>query len=119
MKILVVILQGLLTAAFLIAGGAKLASALAMVQSFDKLGFGQWFRYLTACLEILGAVGLWIPRASVFAALLLFCVMVGAVAAHRLVLGGDPTPALILLAMSGCVVWLRRTELQAAFAKNQ
>ncbi len=119
MKILIVILQILLSAAFLVAGGAKFAGVPAMVQAFDKLGFGQWFRYLTGCLEILGAVGLWIPRRSVFAALMLFCVMVGAVAAHRLRLGGDPNPALLLLALSCWVVWLRRGQLRAAFARNQ
>lgn len=119
MKILTLILQILLTLAFLLAGGSKLAGVPPMVQAFEKLGLGQWFRYLTGCLEILGAVGLWIPRTSVFAALLLFCVMAGAVAAHLLRIGGDPIAALALLALSGCLVWLRRGQLRAARGRNQ
>ena len=119
MKIVILVLQILLTAAFVLAGGSKLAGVPAMVQAFDKLGLGQWFRYLTACLEILGAIGLWIPRWSVFAALLLCCVMVGAVAAHLLRIGGTPTAALVLLALAGCVVWLRRDQFRTSLARNQ
>ena len=119
MKILTMVLQILLTAAFVLAGGSKLAGVPAMVQEFDKVGFGQWFRYLTGCLEILGAVGLWIPRTSVYAALLLVCVMVGALAAHLLLIGGNPTAALVLLALSGCLVGLRRGQLQPALAQRK
>lgn len=119
MKILILILQILLTAAFLLAGGAKLAGVPAMVQAFDKLGMGQWFRYLTAWLEILGAIGLWIPRWSVYAALLLCCVMLGAVAAHLLRMGGNPTGALVLLALAGCLVWLRRDQFRTSLTRNK
>jgi len=38
------VLQGLLAAAFLAAGGAKLAGVPMMVQVFDQIGMGQWFR---------------------------------------------------------------------------
>ena len=37
-------LQILLAATFLAAGGAKLAGVPMMVQTFDQLGVGQWFR---------------------------------------------------------------------------
>lgn len=119
MKIPTIVLQILLTLAFGLAGGAKLAGVPVMIQEFDKVGFGQWFRYVTGCLEILGAVGLWIPRRSIYAALLLVCVMVGALAAHLLRIGGDPTAALVLLALSGCVVWLRRGQLRASPSPNK
>ena len=52
------ILSGLVALAFLGAGGAKLAGAAAMVELFDKVGRGQWFRYLTGLLEVAGAIGL-------------------------------------------------------------
>lgn len=113
------VLQILLTAAFVLAGGSKLAGIPAMVQVFDKVGFGQWFRYLTGCLEILGAVGLWIPRISVYSALLLVCVMAGALATHLLLIGGNPAAALVLLALSSCLVWLRRGQLQAALTRRK
>ncbi len=47
-------LQILVAAAFLFAGGAKLAgTSPEMIQLFDKLGAGQWFRYLTGGLEVI------------------------------------------------------------------
>jgi len=40
------ILQFLTAAAFLIAGATKLAGAEVHVATFEKIGVGQWFRYL-------------------------------------------------------------------------
>lgn len=102
------VLQGLAAFAFLAAGGSKLAAAPAMVEMFAKLGAGQWFRYLTGSLEVIGAVGLLVPRAAFYGAVLLAAVMIGAVVTHLAVLGGSPVPALVLLAIVGTVAWLRR-----------
>ena len=79
-----------------------------MVEMFAKLGAGQWFRYLTGALEVIGAVGLLVPRAAFYGAALLAVVMVGAIVAHLAVLGGSPIPALVLLVIVGTVAWLRR-----------
>jgi uncharacterized membrane protein YphA (DoxX/SURF4 family) len=102
------VLQGLAALAFLAAGGSKLAGAPAMVDVFARLGAGQWFRYLTGALEVIGAVGLVIPRAAFYGATLLGTVMVGAVVAHLAILGGNPTPAIVLLVIVGTVAYLRR-----------
>ncbi len=88
------ILRVLTALAFLAAGGAKLAGAPPMVAVFATIGVGQWFRVLTGLLEVAGAIGLLIPRATFHAALLLAVVMVGAVGAHLVILGGNPAPAL-------------------------
>ena len=101
-------LQVLLALAFLAAGGSKLAGAQPMVETFAKIGIGQWFRVLTGILEIAGAVALLVPRAAFFGSLLLPCVMVGAVVAHLTVLGGTPVPPAVLLALTGTVAYLRR-----------
>ena len=101
-------LQGLAAFAFLAAGGSKLAAAPAMVEMFAKLGAGQWFRYLTGGLEVIGAVVLLVPRATFYGAMLLAAVMIGAVVTHLAFLGGSPLPALVLLAIVGTVAWLRR-----------
>ena len=101
-------LQGLAAFAFLAAGGSKLAAAPAMVEMFAKLGAGQWFRYLTGALEVIGAVALLFPKAAFYGAVLLAAVMVGAVVTHLAFLGGSPIPALVLLAIVGTVAWLRR-----------
>src|ERR1700730_1627346 len=74
-------LSGLVALAFIAAGGAKLASVPAMVEEFDKVGLGQWFRYFTGLLEVAAGIGLLIPRYAYYAALLLGIVQVGAVIA--------------------------------------
>jgi uncharacterized membrane protein YphA (DoxX/SURF4 family) len=102
------VLQGLAAAAFLAAGGSKLAAAPAMVEMFAKLGAGQWFRYLTGSLEVIGAVALLFPKAAFYGAVLLAMVMVGAIVTHLAILGGSPIPALVLLVIVGTVAWLRR-----------
>ena len=102
------VLQGLVAAALLAAGGSKLAAAPAMVEMFAKLGAGQWFRYLTGALEVIGAVALLVPRTAFFGSVLLAVVMAGAVVTHLAVLGGSPIPALVLLVIVGTVAWLRR-----------
>ena len=102
------VLQGLAAFAFLAAGGSKLAAAPAMVEMFAKLGAGQWFRYLTGTLEVIGAVALLVPRGAFYGAVLLATVMVGAIVTHLAVLGGSPIPALVLLVIVGTVAWLRR-----------
>ena len=103
------VLQCLAAAAFLAAGGSKLAAAPAMVEIFAKLGAGQWFRYLTGALEVIGAVALLVPRTSFYGAVVLAVVMAGAIVTHLAVLGGSPIPALVLLVIVGTVAWLRRS----------
>src|SRR3979411_1577347 len=72
------ILSGLVALAFIAAGGSKLAGAAAMVQVFDKVGLGQWFRYFTGLLEVAAGIGLLISRYASYSALLLSLVMAGA-----------------------------------------
>ena len=47
-------LRILLSIAFLGAGGAKLAGVDMMVMTFDQIGWGQGFRYLTGAIEVIG-----------------------------------------------------------------
>jgi putative oxidoreductase len=106
-------LQGLVAAAFLAAGGAKLAGVPFMVQLFDQIGVGQWFRIVTGVVEIIGAVALLYPGLASIGGLWLGGTMVGAVATHLLILHTSPVPAIILGSLSAAVVYLRRDELQA------
>jgi putative oxidoreductase len=53
---------------------------------FGKIGIGQWLRYFTGSLEVVGAVLLLIPKTSAIAAVLLALTMVGAVATHLFIL---------------------------------
>src|SRR5882757_10027161 len=102
------VFQGLAALAFIAAGSGKLAAAPAMVEMFAKLGAGQWFRYLTGALEVIGAVALLIPCTAFYGATLLAVVMAGAIVTHLAILGGSPVPALVLLVIVGTVAWLRR-----------
>jgi uncharacterized membrane protein YphA (DoxX/SURF4 family) len=98
----------LLAIAFGAAGVAKLAGVPQMVQVFDAVGFGQWLRYLTGVVEITGAVLLLVPAAGFFGGLLLTATMVGAVATHLLLIGGNPVPALVLGLLAAYVAWSLR-----------
>ena len=102
------VLQGLAAFAFLAAGGSKLAGTPAMVDMFARLGAGQWFRYLTGTLEVIGAVSLLVPRARFYGAVLLAAVMVGAIVTHLAILGGNPTPTIVLLLITSTIAYLRR-----------
>lgn len=101
------VLSILVAAAFFMAGGAKLAGAPTMVDLFAKIGVGQWFRYATGTLEVVGAIGLLIPRIGRYAALLLCVVMIGAIVSHLTVLGGNPSAPVMLLILSGLIAYLR------------
>jgi putative oxidoreductase len=104
--------QVLLAAGFLMAGGSKLAGADQMVDLFDKIGFGQWFRYLVGTLEVAAVVGLLVPRLAGLAALGLVGLMVGAVATELLI-GGNPVSALAFGVLAALVAWGRLDETRA------
>ena len=93
---------------FLMVGFFKLSGDPRMVGLFDAIGLGQWFRYVTGSLEVLGALLLLIPRLSGLGALMLFGVMLGAVVTHVFIVGGSPLMAIILLIVTGVVAWGRR-----------
>jgi putative oxidoreductase len=101
-------LSGLVALSFIGAGGAKLAGVPVMVDMFDKVGVGQWFRYFTGLLEVAGGIGLLMSRYAFYSTVLLAMVMVGAIIAHVTVLGGSPAPALALLVLSGIIAYLRK-----------
>jgi putative oxidoreductase len=101
-----------LAAMFLMAGGSKLTAAPTMVALFDAIGWGQWFRYVTGAIETSAAIGLLIPSAAVYGALLLIPTMIGAIATN-LFLGQSVIPPLVLLLVASAVAWVRRNELPA------
>ncbi|SRR5260221_1973703 len=97
--------------AFLAAGGAKLAGLPMMVHEFDIVGLGQWFRYFTAALEILGAIMLVLPKTSVYGAILLAVVCVGAFLAQWLKLHGDVIHAILMALILAAIAWAHRGQL--------
>jgi uncharacterized membrane protein YphA (DoxX/SURF4 family) len=98
----------LLAVAFGAAGTAKLAGAAPMVQVFDLIGIGQWFRYVTGIVEVIGAILMLVPRVGLLAGVLLFVTMACAVMTHLFVIGGNPVPAIVLAALSAFVAYRLR-----------
>ncbi len=105
--------RALLSLTFAAAGIAKLAGVEMMVQTFDAVGFGQWFRYVTGAIELGSAVALWLPGLTAYAAGLLVCTMIGALVAHATVLGMDSAVgAIVLGALAALVLWVNRGQLR-------
>ncbi len=105
----------LLALAFGAAGLAKLMGVEMMVATFEAIGVGQWFRYLTGGIEVLGAVLMLVPATGLWAGLLLGGTMVGATISHFVVVPGTPVPAIVLGLLCALVVWhLRPTQFRTA-----
>jgi uncharacterized membrane protein YphA (DoxX/SURF4 family) len=92
-----------LTVAFLYIGATKLTGTANTVQYFDAIGWGQWFRYATGFLDVLGAVLIVVPRLTFYGAVIL----VGSVGTGTLisftVLAGNPVwggPAMKLVPLT-------------------
>ena len=110
-------LQILAAAAFVSAGAFKLAGAQPMVDLFTQIGLGQSFRILTGSIEVVAGLLLLWPITAGFAAVVLAGTMVGAVFTHAFVIGGNPVPAIVLLAISLTIAWLRRARLLALIGR--
>ena len=105
-------LRILLALAFGAAGAAKLAGAPQMVQVFEAIGFGQWFRYVTGVVEVGGAVLLLVPATGFIGGLLMTVTMAFAIATHLVLIGGSPAPAIVLALLSAFVTWRLRPTPQ-------
>lgn len=105
------VLQGLLGLAFIASGVKKFADLPGTVNMFSSIGLPGILAYLIAGAEVLGGVGLLIPRFTRPAALGLLAVMLGAVLMHATKIPGgiaNGVPAIVLLLLLGAVLWLRR-----------
>ncbi|MYR43473.1 DoxX family protein [Streptomyces sp. SID5910] len=104
--------QALLGLVFLAAGSAKLFGAAEMVAAFHDIGAGQWLRYFVGVVELVGVLGLLIPRLAGPAALGLAGLMTGAVITN-LVIDAFSLLAVVLLLLSITVAWGRRDSVRA------
>ena len=100
----------LLSLAFAMAGFAKLSGAEMMVQVFEGVGLGQWFRYVTGLIEVGGAILLWVGGFQFIGAALLTCTMAGAVLAHIFIIGPSAVPALVLGVLSATIAYANREQ---------
>ncbi len=82
-----------------------------MVGIFDQIGIGQWFRIATGLVEIAGALALLAPASAAFGGLLLAITMLFGIATHIFIIGGNPTPAIVLLLITSAIAYLRRQSI--------
>ena len=118
MKYLSPVLRALLTVAFVAAGGAKLIGAEAMLSTFDAIGFGQWFRYVTGIVEVGAAILMWLPGRQALGAALLGVTMVCAVLTHLLILGPSAVPAVVLALICAGVVYLHHDQIKGIMGRT-
>jgi len=109
-KYSLLVVKVLLTLAFVAAALAKLSGQEMMVQTFEAVGVGQWFRYVTGVIEIGAAALLWFRGMQFVGAGLLTCTMAGAVLAHLFIIGPSAVPALILGVLSAIVAYHYRAQ---------
>ena len=110
-------LRVLLTFVFVAAGSAKLFGASIMVETFDAIGWGQWFRYLTAFVELGAAAMLWIPVLSILGSSMLIASMICGAMFHIFVIGPSAVPALVLAVLCGVMFWIDRARLELFMAR--
>ena len=87
--------QAVLGLIYVCAGSAKLLGADIMVEAFDVTGLGQSLRIAVGVLEVCGGLCLFVPRASIYAAVVLGCTIIGILGAavgHVARLGIDQQP---------------------------
>ena len=89
----------------------KLIAHPSATEGFDRIGFGDWFRYLIGSLELAGAIALLIPLLSGLAGLAFIGLMTGAFITQVTVFDGEnaATP-LIVMVLVGLVAWGRRGQ---------
>jgi hypothetical protein len=93
------------------AGGMKFAGTEQMVQLFDMIGVGQWFRFVTGLCETLAAFLLLFPATVGIGALLGFGVMAGATIANIFILHHDFIHSTIPAIIFAMIAWTYRNEV--------
>ncbi len=102
------VLRILVALMFLAAATMKLTSQPMMVAEFEQVGLGQWFRFLTGGLELIGAIAVLVPRTSILGALLLLLVDAGAFVAQIAVLHMDWVHTIVIGAVIALLIYLQR-----------
>ena len=109
------ILQVFVAVMFLFSGTLKLTGDPTMVQLFDVIGIGQWFRYATGAIEVGSALLLLVPSFALLGAAALAATMTGAIATHLFIVGGSAAIPIVLLAATIVIGWFRRDQFSWSF----
>jgi putative oxidoreductase len=102
---------------FLDVGVQKFTGDRMWVRVFDRIGVGQWFRYVTGTMQVGGAALLLVPRAAAVGFILVGCTMLGAMAFW--ILTGHPFGAIIPGALLAAIVVVGWREVARFLARLQ
>lgn len=106
------ILRGGVALIFIVTGADKFSDSGGWVKIFQEIGFGQWFRYFTGIVEILGGILVLIPLTVTAGLALLGCTMASAALILTFVLG-RPADSVFSGALFICLAglwWNRRNR---------
>lgn len=118
-KLALTVVPYLLLAVFLNTSIPKFIGTDADVAAYADIGLGQWLRYVTATFELLGGIGLVVPRTVGLAATGLTALLVGAVLTQAfLVTDGSIVMPAVLMLICGAIAWLRRDQVLGLIARH-
>lgn len=100
-----------LALAFAGSGLFKLSGRPAVIDEFAHVGLGQWLRYVTAALELSGAVLLVWPKTVAIGAMTLGAICVGALLAQVFRLHIGIIHVFVLGSLLAAVLWIHREQL--------
>ncbi len=103
-------LRAVLTLAFLYFGLRKLGSFPTDVAIYEAIGFGQFPRYITGSIEVVGALLLWRKGWEGIAGLLLLGTMFVGLSALLIWVGPPYWHMLLLIIGTGTVAWGYRSQ---------
>ena len=75
------------------------------------------YALMVGTAALMGGLALLRPGTSVFGAILLACIMVGAILTHLFLIPGSALPALVLLLLCLFIAWGRRASFRTVFSR--
>ena len=91
-------------------GSAKLAGVPDFHASFEAMGLPTWFGYAIGCAEVLGGIGLLIPRLSALAATGIIPLMLGALYFHLTYDEPSAAPAVVFILLAVYTIFSRKNQ---------
>jgi hypothetical protein len=104
-------LRVVLGIAFLLIGATKFAGIANTVAYFEAIGWGQWFRYLTGTVDVVGAVLLLVPRYTFYGTIVLLSSVGTAAVLSLTVLRGNPVWGSLAMVLQPLVLTLLTVTL--------
>jgi putative oxidoreductase len=111
MTITVWVLRIIVAALFLFAAVLKLSGAQMEIDAFNIVGLGQWFRYATGLIEVIGGVAVLVPAVSALGAVLLLIVDIGAFIAQITRLHMDWIHTIVIGAVLVALIYVQRRQI--------